>query len=111
MERGKRMGSEFKKICEMMSNLHDSKSKDYSGGTDPYANIRECEKMGIPAWQGTLVRIMDKTFRLMAFAKKGSVNHEAIEDTFVDLANYAVIALILYNQSKPKYSNVSEEGE
>lgn len=109
--------SEFREICEMMADLHDTKSADYSGVQDPYANMRECEKMEIPAWQGALVRITDKTSRLMAFAKKGSVNHEAIEDTFVDLANYAVIALILYKQhvtpeiQNIKYGHVSEEGE
>lgn len=113
-----RKTTDFEEILDMMASLHRSKSQDYSGVTDPYANMRECEKMGIPAWKGSLVRLTDKMSRAMAFANKGSVNHEGIEDTFIDIANYAVITLVLYRQYKPagyaprsKYPHASEEGE
>jgi len=57
---------------------------------------------GIPAWKGCCVRIGDKFSRIMGFAKKEKlkVKDESIRDTLVDMANYALIALILYEEEK-----------
>lgn len=44
---------------------------------------------------GVVVRMSDKMERLKNLIKKDSVNNESIEDTYKDLANYAVISLLI----------------
>ena len=44
---------------------------------------------------GCLVRANDKISRLKNLGKKVAPNFESIEDSWVDLANYAIIALML----------------
>jgi hypothetical protein len=94
---------EFFKIIEKMKEIHSNKSHDYAGtGGDPFANLKLSTKMGIPYWKGCLVRIGDKFSRLCSFARQGElqVRDESIEDTLIDMANYAVICLILYREGK-----------
>jgi len=65
-----------------------------------------CEKhMGIPGWKGCIVRLSDKMSRLMNIAKNDeiSVDDEKITDTLMDLAVYAIITRILYEDFK-KYN-------
>lgn len=52
------------------------------------------------ALNGVLVRIHDKYARLVNLAS-GQPNHEAIRDTYLDLANYAVIALMVIDGTWP----------
>ena len=48
------------------------------------------------ATNGLMVRISDKLERLKNLIyRKIEPNHESIEDSFVDLANYAIIALMV----------------
>jgi hypothetical protein len=96
---------EFFKIIERMKEIHSNKSHDYAGKDfDPFANLKLSSKMGIPWWKGCLVRIGDKFSRLCAFARQGEchVKDESIEDTLIDLSNYAIIALILYREWKER---------
>jgi len=58
--------------------------------------LRMCEYMEIPAWQGVVIRLTDKIARLMTFARKGTLQNESVEDTFRDIAVYAILGLILY---------------
>lgn len=72
------------------------KNKDYAGhdeGSDPFANFRVCESLGIPSEQGFIVRMCDKMSRISSLADgtKAAVNDEAISDTLADLANYAML--------------------
>ena len=94
---------EFFNIIEKMKEIHSSKSHDYAGkGQDPFANLKLSDKMGISWWQGCLVRMGDKFSRLCAFSRQGEcqVKDESIEDTLIDLANYAIICLILFREGK-----------
>ena len=92
----------FYELLDIMKKTHDAKRHDYANPDDVFANFRTCEQAGIPAWKGCCVRIGDKFSRIMGFAKKETlkVKDESIEDTLIDLANYALIALILYEESK-----------
>ena len=52
------------------------------------------EKIGIASTeQGFLTRMMDKISRVNSFVKQGTLNvaDEKIEDTLMDLANYAIL--------------------
>ena len=94
----------FYELLEKMKATHDAKRHDYANTDDVFANFRTCEMAGIPAWKGCCIRIGDKFSRIMGFAKKETlkVKDESIEDTLIDLANYAIIALILYEEENGK---------
>ncbi len=92
-------------LLEKAAEIHAAKNSDYADSqSDPLKNFRECERFGVPAFEGTLVRLTDKFMRicnLHAKAKRGespAVADEAITDTLLDLANYALIALVLYEE-------------
>ena len=89
----------FRDILVEMGELHDRKNADYGTAADPFANVRASEEFGIPAWLGSVIRANDKMTRLKAFANKGELANEPVEDSLIDLANYCVIALLLYRGS------------
>lgn len=95
---------QFYALLEKMKEIHDAKRHDYASNEDRFSNLMLSELMGIPAWKGCLVRISDKFSRLTEFAKKEElkVKDESIEDTFLDMANYALIGIILYRREKRK---------
>lgn len=79
--------SEVDRVLEGMREVLISKRHDYGPG-----NLSEFGEHGI------LVRVSDKFHRLKSLIGLGGSKvpkHEAIEDTWLDLANYAVLALIL----------------
>jgi len=85
----------FMSILQEMYDTHRKKSHDYGAEEDPYYNLRQTEEMGIPAWQNTFFRMLDKVARIKSFIKKGKLENESVEDAFMDLAVYAIIALVL----------------
>jgi hypothetical protein len=92
--------SRFRQLCESMANLHDKKSADYGSESDPLANIRASEELGIEPWKGALLRLNDKVHRLRVAAKRGYLENESAENSFLDVAVYALIGLILYEESE-----------
>ena len=90
----------FEELLEDMKKIHDKKRHDYANEDDIFANFRHSELAGIPSWKGTAIRLGDKFSRLMEFAKKETleVKDESIKDTLLDLANYALITHILYEE-------------
>jgi hypothetical protein len=101
------MGAGHKRFYELldeMGELHSRKNQDYADSeSDPLRNFREAEGLGISAFQGTLVRISDKWIRIRNLASRDrgpAVVDESIRDTLLDLANYALIALILHEEQE-----------
>lgn len=86
-------------LCEALE-LHSSKSKDYGLDQDPYANVRQSEDFGVPAWKGSMIRANDKIVRIKKFATSGTLKHETVEDSMIDLCVYFPIILMLYRQAK-----------
>jgi hypothetical protein len=83
-------------LCKTALELMRRKNADYagSGGDQPFANFTRCEAMGIcTTEQGFLVRMTDKMSRLSSFVETGvfQVKDESLEDTIVDVINYAVL--------------------
>ena len=86
--------AEIDEIIETLRHILTVKNIDYS----PYNMLGTGEV-------GAVVRIWDKTARLMnlygfdittgEFKGKRSPKNESIEDNLLDLANYAIIALVL----------------
>ena len=92
----------FHEIVKEMVELHDKKNRDYAG-TEYLSNFLMCEKyVGVPAWVGCIIRLSDKMARIMNLAKSDeiSVGDEKITDTLMDLAVYAIITRILYEDYK-----------
>lgn len=84
--------------CRKARDLMARKNHDYAGscGTSPFANFERSSHMGLCSTeQGILVRMTDKMSRLSEFCKAGvlQVKEEGVEDTCLDLINYAVIFL------------------
>ena len=92
----------FYELLEQMADLHSRKNHDYAGEADPLSNLRECEKIGIPAWKGVIVRLQDKWKRLTNFALTDTlkVKDESFEDTLIDNAVYSVLCVVLWRESK-----------
>jgi hypothetical protein len=82
--------------------LHDKKSADYGLADDPFANVRASEEWGVPAWVGAMIRGCDKVARLKSLIANGKLENESAEDSLRDLAVYAVIALVLFEQNREK---------
>lgn len=78
---------EFKNITSKMSELYSKKNHDYG---DAFGQT--FAELGVIS---AITRISDKTNRLKSLATKDQrVDDERIEDTLMDLANYAVMTLI-----------------
>ena len=76
-----------KKMLDDMHNLYITKNHDYGNSVhDTY------EKYGLTSF---LVRIEDKLNRARTLSKNDAkVNNEKIEDTLMDMANYAILAVM-----------------
>lgn len=86
-----------KQITDAMHDLYVRKNRDYgSSVTDTY------EKFGLTSF---LVRISDKLNRITNLTlnnKDNLVQDEKVQDTLLDLANYAVLALIELKMEEDK---------
>ena len=85
--------------------LHAKKNSDYSYEY-PLANLMACSQMGIPPWIGVAIRLGDKMARLRTLAYKRMrgvpqmVKDETIKDVFDDIAVYAILGRIVYEQEE-----------
>ena len=76
-----------KEMLDSMHNLYITKNHDYGNSVhDTY------EKYGLTSF---LVRIEDKLNRARTLSKNDAkINDEKIEDTLMDMANYAILAVM-----------------
>ena len=82
--------------------LIKSKNHDYAGVKNPFRNFRACKVIGLSPEQGILLRMLDKMTRAGNLLKvEQKVKDESIEDTILDLMNYANI-LLVYRQNQRK---------
>lgn len=89
----------FEAELKKMLDIHDRKNSNYAHGDDPYANFRGCERFGIEAWRGILVRMSDKWERIQNLTNGvPDAVGESIQDTLMDLANYAILAKLMYEE-------------
>lgn len=80
--------------------LHAKKQNDYGRAGDPFANVRASAAFGIPPWVGAMVRANDKMSRIQNHAQGRVLSNENVIDSFRDLAVYALIALVLYQEEE-----------
>jgi hypothetical protein len=100
----------FGEFLKQMEKTFIDKDADYAGPRGPFGNFKECETIGLPAYVGCYVRMMDKITRLnnlILFDPK--IKDEKIHDTAMDLANYSVVFRILLDESDPELCEIWEE--
>ena len=89
------------KLCKKALKLMEKKNHDYATGMfdtgekiDPFVNFRMATLLRIcTPEQGILLRMSDKLSRLSTFCKSGIMNveSESVEDTLIDIINYAIL--------------------
>ena len=86
------------RLCKKARELMEKKNSDYTdgeSGDDPFANLKLCEALGIcTTTQGMVVRLSDKIARLARLVSPGRVARvvdENIDDTILDIINYAIL--------------------
>lgn len=82
-----------KQICGNMHNTYKAKNADYG---DSFAKVREEYPEAI------CIRLMDKLERLKTLLRgaEQQVKGESIDDTLLDIANYAVMELLERKMNK-----------
>lgn len=92
--------AEFLQVLDELRELHLRKTLDYGVDEDALSNIRtSADYVNVPAWAGCVIRMADKMHRLRAFFRRGKVEFDGIEDTLLDIAAYAAIALVLHRET------------
>jgi hypothetical protein len=106
----------FEAVLIPMVETNRKKRADYARDNDPFSNFRETAPFtvsGTPEF-AAIFNCAQKLSRLLALAHNGRLENpqnEAVEDTFLDNAVYAVIALAIYKQrSAEKLQSLLEEG-
>lgn len=97
-------------LTSMSQNANDAlrlvakKTQDYATIDDPYRNFRMSESVGVSIEKGILVRMCDKLSRIGNLVENNdpSVKNESIEDTLIDIMNYANIMLCYIQQKNHK---------
>lgn len=87
-------------LLDELKALHCKKASDYGRGEDPFANVRASADFGVPVWVGVMIRANDKMHRIKSFLANGKLENESLEDSLLDLAAYALIALVLFREGK-----------
>lgn len=91
-------------LLEDMRTLHIKKNAGYAGQDNPdaWANFRMSEAIGVSALDGCLVRMSDKYIRVTNLRKDPTNEQvgESLDDTLMDLAAYALIAICLRREQK-----------
>lgn len=85
---------QHEEICKQLNKIYESKNNDYG---DSFVKSYKEYGMTMPC-----IRLEDKLNRLKALNKSEEqhVKDESIEDTLLDLANYAVMTVIEMRNSK-----------
>jgi len=93
--------------CDQALQLVSKKNQDYADGQDPFQNFRMVENTGLcSVEEGIAVRMTDKMQRIINLLNEdAAVEDEKMEDTLLDLMNYANI-MLTYRQNQGK-----QEGE
>ena len=69
-------------------------------------------ELGVEPWKGILVRMSDKWARIVQLStKEAAVKDETIEDTLLDLANYALLCILVRRLPPAPEEDISPFGQ
>jgi hypothetical protein len=95
------LSQRFHDILLEMGEMHDRKQADYGKADNPFANVSDgALEVGLEPWIGAVIRMGDKMRRLQAAARGQNLVNESICDSFIDLAVYSAIGLVLYEEAQ-----------
>ena len=89
---------DFEAALHEVLEMHRRKGADYGTNEDCFANVSASQSWGIPPWVGAMVRANDKVVRLQSYSKGSTLQNEGVEDSLLDIATYALIALCLFRR-------------
>jgi len=93
----------IKAIFDECFDLMTAKNHDYAGeqARDLFANLRECERFGVPLHLGIMTRMSDKWCRACNLLQQdAAVKTESLEDTVRDMINYGAFMLLALRELK-----------
>ena len=97
----------FYELLLQIAKLHSDKNSNYAEDNDPLSNLRECERMGVPAHIGVAIRLTDKFSRYTQLLKgKKDLVGESVFDTLLDISVYSLLSIILIKESQKKTAHV-----
>jgi hypothetical protein len=88
----------YNDLVREVVNLRDKKGKDYGTTEDPFANVRGAQEFGVKPWIGAANSANEALTRIKQYAKTGTLENDSIRDSMLDLANYALITLTLWEE-------------
>ncbi len=88
-------------LAELVT-LRDKKGKDYGTAEDPFANVRGAQEFGVKPWIGAANSANEALTRIKQFAKTGKLENDSVRDSMLDLANYAIITLVLWEEENER---------
>lgn len=81
----------FDELVTKARRVIEAKIKDY-GYRSGYEAFRSSVILGIPPMRGVLIRMLDKLIRINNLIEKDpDVSNESLEDTIIDIVNYAAL--------------------
>lgn len=84
---------EFRDITNSLTKIYQAKNQDYGNSFE-----KSLYKFGLVA---SIIRLSDKMNRIESLSqKKAKVESESIEDTLLDLANYAIMTVIWLRKNR-----------
>lgn len=92
----------FHDLLDTIGKLHDRKQAGYGKPGDPFANVRAAEEWGVDGWLGAMIRLSDKVRRLQSVSARripDKAVDDSVRDNLMDIAVYALISLVLYEES------------
>jgi len=90
-------GKIYNNVLFELAKIFHLKDESYTNGVS-LSNYRKATNFGVRPWVASLIRASDKMSRLETFASGTTLNFESAEDSLIDLANHAIIALILLRE-------------
>ena len=90
---GYRISPSYERVLAELGQIYEAKNHDYG---DSFAKIYA--KYGL---QSTVIRLWDKLLRLETLSERtAKVEDETIEDTLMDIANYAVMTVMEMRENR-----------
>lgn len=83
------------------------KNQDYAGHGDPFRNFRSSSIIGISVEKNIMLQIVNKISRIgNILGKDNAVKDEAVEDSILDLINYAAILNAYLDSEKMEITDI-----
>lgn len=89
----------FDALIEELKALHEAKNHDYAHDGDPLSNFKRAASLGVEPWRGVLVRMSDKWSRIEQLSSGKVPKNESLRDSLIDLSAYALLAILLLDES------------